>query len=318
MNDRSRTLRDPRAPAEPPTRVVRRVEVVGDRALAEEHSCPYLTVLAGGSAGRVYELTEGEVLLGRDFRCAIVLDDDSISRRHAVIRVATDGRVEIEDLESTNGTMVNGVRVSRTQLGDGDRILLGSRQFMQFDFVDPVEARLHRKLYEAATRDGLTGVYNRRYFRSRMEEEISFAVRHGAHLGLALVDLDRFKEINDTWGHQAGDAFLQEVAGAMLDTVRSEDVVCRFGGDEMAVILRGVAPDTARGFAERLRERVENIRLDVTDGAGTRCDVGVTVSIGLAVFDPEVHADGDALVAVADQRLYEAKRKGRNRVVASL
>jgi two-component system cell cycle response regulator len=318
MDDPSRTHRDPQTSAEPPTRVVRRVEVLGDRTLAEGHARPYLTVLAGGSAGRVYELTEGEILMGRDFRCSIVLDDDSISRRHAVIRVAAAGTVEIEDLDSTNGTMINGERITRATLADGDRILLGSRQFMQFDFVDPVEARLHRKLYEAATRDGLTGVYNRRYFRSRLDEEISFALRHGAHLGLALIDLDRFKEINDTWGHQAGDAFLQEVAGAILDTVRSEDVVCRFGGDEMAVILRGVDPETSLRFAERLRGRVEDIRLDVADGSGQRTRVGVTVSIGLAIFDRDEHADRDALVAAADQRLYEAKRKGRNTVVASL
>lgn len=317
MDDRSKTHRDSAPDPEPPTRVVRRVEVLGDRALSAEHARPYLTVLAGGSAGRVYELSEGEVLIGRDFRCTIVLEDDSISRRHAMIRVRADGSVEIEDLGSTNGTMVNGIRVPRADLGDGDRILIGSRQVMQFDFVDPVEARMHRKLYEAATRDGLTGVYNRRYFRTRLAEEVSYARRHGSHLGLALVDLDRFKEINDGWGHQAGDAFLQEVAGAMLNTVRSEDVVCRFGGDEMAVILRGADPETAQQFAERLRERVAAIRLEVANAAGERAQVGVTVSIGLAVFDHHYHSVGDDLVAAADARLYQAKRLGRNQVVST-
>jgi diguanylate cyclase (GGDEF)-like protein len=165
-------------------------------------------------------------------------------------------------------------------------------------------------MYESALRDGLTKVYNKRYFTERITSEMRFAVRHKAMLALLLVDIDHFKKVNDTFGHLAGDRVLSAVATALQKSVRNEDVVARYGGEEFAVLLRATPIEHVRGTADRLRKLVESLAVDneATD------PIRVTISIGMATFPEQAVTTPEDLVEAADQALYRAKNGGRNRV----
>jgi diguanylate cyclase (GGDEF)-like protein len=166
-------------------------------------------------------------------------------------------------------------------------------------------------MYDMSVRDGLTGLFNRRYFDERLESEHAFAVRHRSALAVLLCDIDHFKKVNDVHGHQAGDAVLRAVATELRERVRTEDVVARFGGEELVVIARGVDVNGTRQFAERLRAIVEALRIEIDDKV-----IAVTVSIGVAhshAGPAAVRPEG--LVASADNALYAAKRAGRNRAL---
>lgn len=177
-----------------------------------------------------------------------------------------------------------------------------------------IEARLEalaRELYESSIRDPLTGVHNRRYFDSRLQEELAFARRHDAVVGLILLDVDHFKKVNDQHGHPVGDQVLVAVAGVFSQSVRREDLVARIGGEEFAVLVRGVGIEGLRALADRLRRATEDHSIERSGGT-----LSVTVSAGCATVHGET-ADAAHLVGAADARLYEAKRAGRNRVVAA-
>jgi diguanylate cyclase (GGDEF)-like protein len=157
-----------------------------------------------------------------------------------------------------------------------------------------------------AMRDPLTGLYNRRPLEESLHREILRARRTGAPVGLMAIDLDRFKQVNDTLGHDAGDAVLRTIARELMACVREEDIVCRAGGEEFVVILPGTG-DYA------LRERAEIVRRSIEQEPISACQstLRATVSIGLALF-PEHGATTGALMRAADAALYQAKAAGRN------
>lgn len=160
-------------------------------------------------------------------------------------------------------------------------------------------------------RDRLTGLLNRGVFDVRLEEEAERAARNGAPVAVAMIDVDHFKDFNDTHGHAGGDRALRALALLLARSFRSSDIVTRYGGEEFAVILPGMAADRVGERLEVLRRSVEEIRLGLSAGSS---EAGFTVSIGVAVW-PEDGADIHAAVAIADARLYQAKQLGRNRVV---
>lgn len=170
------------------------------------------------------------------------------------------------------------------------------------------------RLYELATVDGLTGLYVRRYFDQRLREEFERAKRYKGGFTVGLFDLDHFKRLNDTFGHQVGDRVLRAAAAAVRRNMRTVDLAGRWGGEEFSFILPGTRLDDARIVAERIRADVESLRVPAQGGAAGPV-AQVTTSIGLAAY-PEHGAHGaEGMFAVADQALYEAKRRGRNRVV---
>jgi diguanylate cyclase (GGDEF)-like protein len=228
---------------------------------------------------------------------------------HCAIVREKSGRWLIEDLGSTNGTLVNGGRVTRIELGAGDRIQLGPDVVLQFGFYDDAEESLATKLYEAATRDPLTRAHNRRYLMERLSAEVSFATRHSQKLVAVIFDIDHFKRVNDAHGHQAGDIVLKDVAVALSECIRPMDTVARFGGEEFSMILPNCAPFFAQQVAERIRTHV-NAR-SIAIGAGQ--EVSVTVSIGGAFAPQWVRSSALLWVERADQQLYRAKSEGRNR-----
>jgi diguanylate cyclase (GGDEF)-like protein len=169
--------------------------------------------------------------------------------------------------------------------------------------------QLRETLRHQTLRDPLTGSFNRRYLEASLERELARAARHQEPLSVLMLDLDHFKRFNDTHGHEAGDLMLQSTAEALRTSVRAEDMVCRYGGEEFTIILPGSPREAALERAEMLRERVSQIVISCS-GQPVR---GAGVSIGLAVF-PEHGSDTQGLLRAADKALYEAKRAGRNRV----
>jgi len=173
------------------------------------------------------------------------------------------------------------------------------------------------RLRQLSITDPLTGVANRRHFDERLEVEVGRHRRVGAPLSLAMVDIDRFKEFNDRFGHQAGDECLQRVAEAIRSAAhRATDLVARFGGEEFAVLLPETGVGGAREIGERILATVRELRL-TPDGAAPDGE-RIAVSIGLASRIPTEHDPAEEVVAAADRALYEAKRAGRDQLVADL
>ena len=268
----------------------------------------YLVVLAGASVGEMYKVEGAKTIIGRGQKAQIRLFDDGISREHAQILIEGN-QIILQDLGSTNGTFCNGLKVDRRELVDGDKILVGSTTILKFTYHDQLDETFQQRMYEAALRDGLTKAFNKKYFTDRLESEFTFATRHASPLALVLFDIDHFKKVNDTFGHQAGDHVLAEISTLLSGALRAEDVFARYGGEEFAVICRGSDQSQAQVVGERLRKSVEGHRF-VYEGK----QIPVTISVGISVLpNPEVK-DANDIVGFADRALYKSKNGGRNRV----
>ena len=161
---------------------------------------------------------------------------------------------------------------------------------------------------QAAIIDPLSGLFNRRYFHERLEEELDRARRHSTTVALLMIDVDNFKSINDRFGHLAGDLVIRSVGDILKRSVRKFDLCTRFGGEEFAIVMPGSTPESSASVAERIRQRIEAFKPSETELTELR----VTASIGMAVSEG---ASARELIARADQALYEAKRAGKNRLV---
>jgi diguanylate cyclase (GGDEF)-like protein len=213
-------------------------------------------------------------------------------------------------LGSTNGTFVNGKKIERMKLAGGERAQIGPDVVLRFAFTDETEEILARKLYEASTRDPLTQAYTRKFFAERLTSEVAYAERHKDHLSLVMFDLDHFKKTNDEFGHQAGDVVLRSVATQVLHLIRTEDVLARYGGEEFVIVVRGIRHKDVLHFAERIRKSVA--RLDIRKGA-TKLEARISMGVA-SLSECKSPPNPDDLIALADARLYQAKREGRNRV----
>jgi len=160
-----------------------------------------------------------------------------------------------------------------------------------------------------ATRDFLTGIWNRGMITQKLDEEISRAARANGSLGVIMVDIDHFKRINDTYGHPAGDSILVEVALRMQETLRAYDCLGRFGGEEFLIVLPDASEEGAVALAERIRIAVAGVPIEAPSGP-----VNVTVSLGTVVRTMEQGTNFKTLIDEADRALYRAKDGGRNRV----
>jgi diguanylate cyclase (GGDEF)-like protein len=170
-------------------------------------------------------------------------------------------------------------------------------------------ANLYERTLQLSITDGLTEIYNYRFFRQRLEEEVARSKRYGCALGLLILDIDHFKGFNDRYGHLVGDEILKNVARILKANTRDVDVVARYGGEEFAILLNEIDLKEAVVYAERIREAVEDFMLALPDGARA----GVTVSLGVAVCQSG-NIEEKEFIRRADQALYRAKEMGRNRV----
>ena len=265
-----------------------------------------LVVIYGLDLGKRYKLDQPTTVIGRSSKCIIFVDQESISRNHA--KLTNKGKsVVVKDLGSTNGTYVNDKVIDEVILKDGDLIKIG-RTIFKFISGDNIENAYHEEIYRLTTIDGLTQVFNKRYFMEALEREMSRCHRYGRNLSLILFDIDFFKKINDTHGHLAGDSVLKDLAKLIKGHIRREDILARYGGEEFTIILPEIDNDSALVMGEKVRSLVAACRFQFQ-----ATEVPFTVSVGVAAVDDTVVESTD-LIKLADQHLYNAKKGGRNKV----
>lgn len=218
-----------------------------------------------------------------DLACPLVIDDQEIG----VIKVGFDCRTDEE-----------------TSMAERQRLLSDSAEHI-------ARAIQSERIYDQAIKDGLTGLYNKRYMLDQLEGYFRIAGRHHTHLSLIMIDIDHFKNVNDTWGHLTGDIILREVSGIMLDCIRSCDLACRYGGEELTIILPEGSLQGSIGLAERLRKQIEETAFISDKGE----ELHITASFGVSEYHPAMCRIED-LIAQTDAVLYKAKKTGRNRVIA--
>jgi diguanylate cyclase (GGDEF)-like protein len=273
-----------------------------------QNACLIHIYPTGPKIGTRYALADCPVVLGRDTECGICIPDHSVSRRHARIHPRCDGYYA-EDLNSTNGTYVNDVAAGMTRLKDGDYLRVGSCIY-RFLMGGNVEADYHDVIYKLTIVDALTDIHNQRYLLEFLERELVRSGRYHRPLSLLMFDVDHFKSVNDLLGHLGGDYVLRELAARVKPLVRSDELFARYGGEEFAVVLPEATRDGALSVGERLRHTVAD-KPFLYEGV----TVPVTVSVGAFSTAGDEQMTPGELIALADQRLYEAKRLGRNRVV---
>jgi diguanylate cyclase (GGDEF)-like protein len=173
--------------------------------------------------------------------------------------------------------------------------------------------QMRQKLEHQSARDGLTGLFNRHFLEIALDREIARAVRRKSTLAVLMIDVDHFKRLNDQFGHAAGDAVLKEIARVFLDKTRTEDLACRYGGEEFTIILPDITPENAWQRAEVIRQAVADLRTHIDNTLYNN----VTISVGVAIF-PNDGSSSELLLRHADAALYRAKHGGRNRVAMNL
>ena len=283
--------------------VVTVVTSLAERPAAKE-AC--LVVIYGDDLGRKHNLDAPSILIGRSNTSDIQIDQESVSRNHAKI-LNTGKSVLLRDLGSTNGTYVNDDLVDEHMLRDGDLIKVG-RTIFKFLSGGNVENAYHEEIYRLTTIDGLTQIFNKRYFMEMLEREISRAHRYHRALSLMIFDIDHFKKVNDTYGHLAGDYVLRHLAATVRNNIRREDIFARYGGEEFAVVLPEIDLTGARHIADKLRKLVAATTFRFED-----TDLPITISLGVAACGEELNEPTE-FIRIADEKLYEAKQTGRNRV----
>lgn len=257
--------------------------------------------------GGLWELDAEEHFLGRSPDCDIVLDDDSASRRHAVIQRTDDGFL-LADLHSTNGTFVNNRRVNVHLLQAGDQIHVGT-SILKYLSHDNIERQYFETVYAMTTMDGLTNAYNKRYLCDALRRDLQRARRFQRPLSIVMMDIDHFKLVNDEHGHLIGDEVLQEFGRRVLGGIEPDDLFARFGGEEFTVVLNERDLDEGLAQAERLREAIEAKPFVTHLGP-----LPITASFGVGTTRGDAEPTVHALLELADQQLYRSKRAGRNQV----
>lgn len=278
---------------------------------APEDIKAYILFLSGPLQGKLYELEPGRTVIGRADDVNIPLNDSRVSRYHFQITVEP-GEAMLEDLGSTNGTYVNGQRTQTHKLQSGDKIQISSSTIVKFAFGDAGERMFHDEIYNLANLDAATNIYNKQFFIKRYEEEFAFAKRSTSGMSLLMMDIDHFKQVNDTYGHMAGDFVLNHIAQKIQTSIRDEDVLARYGGEEFVVILREIGEEGAYQLAERIRATVCEAPVEFEGNK-----IPISISIGVASLEDESIESPKVLLAAADEMLYTSKENGRNRTTSA-
>lgn len=283
--------------------------------------------------------------IGRSDECSIVLPDSVVSRYHAEITVKNNkviiqdlnskNGVKVNDVHIKNEEIYHNDKIrigsfhfifkcfeDNTESGEYDRTLSDtlilenklSKVLHEIRDKDTIEKVLDlkrfidvakNKIHEAANTDQLTGLENRRSFNEKLEKECERAKRYRHSLFLIITDIDHFKKVNDTYGHQRGDEVLAFVAKILRDNTRINDIVARYGGEELAVILPELDSENALRVADKIRNKVESLSKEVLQ-------LPITISVGIACYLPESDCSS-TIIEKADKALYHAKHQGRNK-----
>lgn len=267
-----------------------------------------LLVVGGDLNGTLFDLIESMTGIGRNADNAIALEFNGVSRYHFKLHVSGETHL-LEDCGSKNGTYLNNKKVEgNTPLTKGDIIKIGSIALKYLPKGDP-ERLTYDKLNLEANTDKHTGCYNKTYFNNRITLEVNKSKVTGDPLSLIIFDLDHFKKLNDSFGHDAGDYVLKEMAAVIRSNgIREQDVFARYGGEEFVILLPKTNLKQSFEIAERLRKLIES-REFMYDGKR----LPVTASIGVADYRQGV-ITGTDLFKRADEAVYKAKEGGRNQV----
>lgn len=273
---------------------------------------PSLVMLVGpvASVGRQWPIEDTDRIIGRAPTAHIFVDDKSVSKFHAKL-VMAGGDVSLIDLESTNKTVVNGRQIQALvphKLHNNDQIKVGN---LIFKFLErgSIETVASATAFDRGQTDALTGIANRGALQSKAPELYKRSDLLGVTYTLMLFDIDKFKNINDTYGHPAGDYVLREIAKVIRDKlIRGNDFFARAGGEEFALLLLGSPPKQSEEIGERIRATIEG-----HDFVFENKRIPVTISIGIA-FKNERDHDWELVYERADKALYHSKNSGRNRV----
>lgn len=277
----------------------------------EQDAC--LIIIRGSPQGHRFFLNQDSMIMGRDPAVELSVNDQGISRKHAKID-KKDGKVFITDMGSSNGTLVNDKKLeanSTRELAKEDMIKVGST-ILKFLPAGELEILFYGNLGSAAHQDALTKIYNKRYLTEALDAEFKRAKALHHDFSIVFFDLDHFKKVNDTYGHDAGDYVLKEFAQLVRSGhLRPKDVFARYGGEEFVVLLSNTNSKDAADIAERIRSAVHSHAF-VYEGKR----LPVTTSLGVAELHTGIESP-QTLLKAADAALYEAKKTGRNKVVVA-
>ena len=276
-------------------------------SITNRNACLVHIYPTGPTMGSRYTLSETPIVLGRASDCDIRITDHSVSRRHARIQPGADGYYAV-DLQSTNGTYVNDIPASMYKLKDGDYLRIGNCIY-RFLMGGNVETEYHEEIYRLTIIDGLTEIHNKRYLMEFLDREIARSSRYNRPLSLIMLDIDRFKSINDDYGHLGGDFTLRELASRIKGNIRKEELFARYGGEEFAVVLPETNPEGAVVAADRILKVVSQSNFRFEEKS-----FSVTISAGVTTTQGEMNISPLELIRRADEKLYQAKHEGRNRV----
>lgn len=274
-----------------------------------QDACLILIYPTGTGMGTRYVLGNRTLIIGRGDHCDIKIEDHSVSRQHARIQPGVDGFYAV-DLGSTNGTFVNDVPATMCKMKDGDYLRIGNC-ICRFLAGGNVEAQYHEEIYRLMIFDALTEVPNKRALLEFLDRELSRSIRYHRPLSLVMLDIDKFKSINDQFGHLAGDFVLREMSACLKGNIRKDELFARYGGEEFAVVLPEATLEASLVLCERLRRSVESHQFKYEEKP-----FPVTISLGVAMTTGHEAITPTELIRRADEKLYQAKREGRNRVIS--
>jgi two-component system cell cycle response regulator len=283
-----------------------------NRELQKAKESPACLILIRGTPqGHRYFIEKDEMIIGRDPSADISISDPLISRKHA--KVTREGIViKIEDLGSSNGTVINGKKLEAghvAKLAKEDMIKLGN-SIVKYLPAGEIEIIFYGNLNQAANTDPMTKCFNKGYFLEAIDAEVKRAKALSSALTLIFFDLDHFKKVNDTYGHDAGDYVLKEFSNLLRNSgvYKQKDIFARYGGEEFCLLMPGISASEAAPIAETIRGKVH---MHSFTYEGKR--IPVTTSLGVAELKSDIETAQD-LIKAADKALYQSKESGRNRV----
>lgn len=290
------------------------IATLKDRAPATpkpEGNPPSFIQYTGETVGKRYLLIAALTPIGRGVQMELCIPEASVSRHHADVKLQGT-QVILSDAGSANGTYVNEkLLTTDTILQDQDMVRLGT-VVLKYMSADNLDGWVHDKMHRLSTIDGGTGIYNKQFLLDALESEWRKA-KSTRDLTLLYYDLDHFKRVNDTYGHNAGDVVLRETVNAIRPLLNKYQLFCRFGGEEFVILLPQTQLASGKQLGEILRATVAGYDITLEKDGATIVH-RQTLSMGVAQMSPTMLAPRELLEA-ADQKLYAAKQGGRNQVV---
>jgi len=271
-------------------------------------------IVRGSPMSHRFFLEKEEMTIGRDPSADLTINDQLVSRKHARV-LRKDGKVTLEDLKSSNGTVINGTKLEAgiiATLAKEDMVKIGNT-VLKFLPAGHIEIVYYGNMNQQATVDAMTKCFNKGYFLEAIEAEVKRAKALSNPLSLMFFDLDHFKKVNDTHGHDAGDFVLIEFTKLVRESglYKSKDIFARYGGEEFCLLMPGSTKEETATVAEAIRGKIHAHEFNFK---GVR--IPVTTSLGVAELTPDME-NGEPLIKAADKALYVSKQSGRNRVTVA-